>query len=805
MKLPLSYLKKFIDHNLNNEKLSQTLTLAGLEVDAIERRKLNFENVVAAKVVDCQPHPDAENLQIATVSDGSQQFQVVCGGSNCRTGIITAYARVGSVLFKDEEKPLKIKKAKLRGIESFGMLCAKEELGLEESSEGILEMPENTPLGCPLDEIFSEDIIEISLTPNLAYCASLLGVSRELSAILSIPYKKPEIAIKEDNSLGSINDFLSVEVKDYQQCPRYSARMVRGVKVAPSPDWLKQFLEDAGIRSINNIVDVTNFVLLELGQPLHAFDYGLIEGKKIIVQNASKGESLQTLDEQERQLQEGDILISDAKKPIALAGIMGGQNSEIQDNTTDIVIEVANFNPQSIRKTSKKLGLQTDSSWRFERGCDPCIIPFALDRAAQLIAELGNGGIVPGVIDCKASDFAKRKISCKAAFINQRLGTHLSLSELEEIFKSLEFGVKVENQETLHLTIPSYRYDVEEKIDLVEETARIYGYNNIPRSTPHYVPSQLADIPIHTFSRKLHQFFSGYGLCEFITNDLINPETSKSIFKKLFPQDSLIKLLNPGSTEHSMMRPSLLPGMLSCLKQNISHYQASLQAYEIGKIHFKDDQGSFSEQMVAGVILTGERTPGSWEAHEERVDFFDIKGTIETLLEHCKISDFQLKTSDLSCLHPHRQANLYIGDKEVGILGELHPEVTQLFDIDQRVYFAELNLEVLRQACPNAKSVQFSPLSLYPGSERDWTLIVKEDTSIEELNNEFNANKPKHLESFKLKDIFRGGPIKQDHKSLTFNFVYRSQKKTLASEQVEKEHEKFKEKVSEKLSHTLVL
>jgi phenylalanyl-tRNA synthetase beta chain len=804
MKLPLSYLKKYVDHQLTNDKLSQTLTLAGLEVDAIERRQLSFENVVAAKVASCKPHPDAENLQIVSVSDGAQEFQVVCGGANCREGIIVAFARVGALLFKNEEKPLKIKKAKLRGIESLGMLCAKEELGLEEKSDGILELPLDTPLGCPLDELFSEDIMEVSFTPNLGYSASLLGIARELSALLSIPYKKPTFTLEENASAGSTKDHITLKVTDFETCPRYATRLVKGVKVAPSPDWLRQFLEDAGIRSINNVVDVTNFVLLELGQPLHAFDYNLIEGKEIIVRDSKDQEIIQTLDGQVHTLSAGHILICDAKKPIALAGVMGGQQTEVNEATQDVLIEVANFRPQNIRKTSKKVGLQTDASWRFERGCDPQMVPFALDRAASLIAELGEGRVTTGSIDAKNSDFSKRTISCDADYINNRLGTQISLSELESIFKSLEFEIKTEKQKTLHLTVPSYRYDVQAKIDLVEEIARIYGYNHIPRGAPNYSPSPLQDICAHSFSKRLHHFFSGYGLTEFITNDLVNPSAVSKIFGDLFPKSTLVNLLNPGSIDLSMMRPSLLPGMLSCFKQNIAHYERNIRAYEIGKIHFKDDKG-FKEQLVASVMITGERFTLDWESKGEKVDFFDIKGITESLLDFCQISNVEFKTSSLSCLHPHRQCNLFINGKEIGVLGEIHPQVVQHFDIPQKIYFAEFNLKFLQTACPDSKTIQFKPLASYPGSDRDWTLLVKESTSIESIQQAFEANKPKNLEGFSLKDIFRGKPIAEKHKSITFNFVYRNKNKTLASEQVEKEHGKFKEKVSEKLSHILVL
>lgn len=802
MKLPLSSFKSYIDTtDIGEESLAETLTMAGLEVDAIAPIKFNFKKVCTAKVLACSRHPDAEKLQVAQVNDGKETYQVVCGAPNCREGIIVALAQVGATLLMNDEKPLKIKKGKIRGVESHGMLCAKEELGLEEKSELILELPENTPLGEPVENLFADKILEISLTPNLGHCASLVGVSRELSALFDRPYSLPKIQLPTA-SKRSIHDAINVKVNNSYLCPRYACRVIEGITLGPSPEWLKSFLEKCGLRSINNIVDITNFVLLEMGQPMHAFDLDLIEGKSIIVRESKKGEKIPTLDGQTHELDEGHLLICDKEKPIAIAGVMGGSNSEISEKSRSVLLEAAYFQPATVRKTSKATSLQTDSSWRFERGTDPNMVLKALDRAASLVLELAGGELLEGVIDEKNHDFSPKVLSCSLKEINALLGTKLSENEIQAIFTRLEFDASTEEGSLFHVKVPFYRHDISIKVDLIEEIARVYGYQNIPRQTPKFFASTVENNPSYTFEQKLHRFFLSQGLQEFLTNVLVSENEVKTIFGDFFEDSLLVRLKNPASVDHALMRPSLLPGLLNALKHNQAHYRHQVQAYEIGKVHFKEN-ASFSEKHVAALVLSGPAMPRSWEKAHVPLDFFDLKGIFENLIDYFKLKQASFVPSHLNSLHPHRQAQLFVSGKEVGSLGELHPNLLKAWDIDHRVYFAEICLETLRPLCCDEKEVQCQSLPQYPGSERDWTLTLKEEASYLEVIELFEQDKPKHLQAIHLKDIYRGKPIAENSKSLTFNFLYRSDKKTLASETIEKEHEKFKEKVSEKLSHLL--
>ncbi len=790
MKLPLSWIQELIPNTLSPEEISDRLTMAGLEVEEVKAQELPFTGVVVGKVIECGPHPEAEKLKLTKVTDGNDEFQVICGASNCRKGITIAFARPGARLTDAEGKVSKIKKTKLRGVDSYGMICSERELGLSDEHEGILEMEEGLTLGQDLHELFGDVLFDIALTPNLNHCASAIGVVRELSALTGSSWNRPKYSVTEGTE--SIDGLTSVTVDAAEACPRYACRLIQGVKIGPSPQWLVKRLEGCGVRSVNNVVDATNLVLMESGHPLHGFDYDRLAENRITVRFADQGETFQTLDDETRTLTKEDLLICDGEKAVALAGIMGGLNSEISDGTTNVLLESAYFQPTTIRRTSKRLGLSTEASKRFERGADPQQVLPSLDRATALIQDLAGGTIAKGVIDQKTSDFPKRTIHCRHARVNKILGTQLAIGEMEQIFHSLEFGTKWDGKEAWKVTVPTYRGDLSIETDLIEEVARIYGYDNIPRERARYTSSPLPHAPIYLFEKEVRQRLNAEGLQEFLTCDLIGPSQLALLSEQAFPRDRVISVQNPTSLEQSILRPSLLPGILQVIKHNADQRMFDICGFEVGRIHFKNDEG-FKEQTMASVVMTGQKLPISWSTNEEEVDFFDLKGRITNLIEGLGIQDANYAPSALQSLHPGRQAAITIGDLTVGAMGEVHPATLRKMGIGRRVYFAELNLHDLFSLCKNG--VKMSPLPQFPGSERDWTLTVKEELPVGEVLSKLRSLSSKLLKQTTLTSVYRSEKLGTDRKNITFRLVYRHDKKTLPQSAVDGEHARIIENI----------
>lgn len=646
-------------------------------------------------------------------------------------------------------------------------------LGLE--VDGV----EETPLGA---------VYEISFTPNLGHCMNMIGIARELSAATNQKVSRPKVIVKEEGE--SIEKTFKVTVDVPEKCQRYSCRAIQNVSVKPSPQWLKDRLEAAGIRSINNIVDVTNYVLLETGQPLHAFDADTLAKQEIIVRTAKEGESFTTLDGKERLLTASDLLICDGEKPVAIAGVMGGLNSEVSEQTRNVLIESASFQPASVRRTSKHLALQTDSSKRFERSCDPNGVLFALDRAAALMLETGGGVILKGTIDKVSGNFSERKISCRLSRINALLGTHLSLNEVETLFKRLGFSSKWDGQDTLEVLVPTYRADVTAEIDLIEEVARLYGYDNIEHGVVKYQGTQMPHHPMYIFEGKLRSHLLSEGLQEFLTCDLIGPA-----LMEMAQEDSAtaIHVLNPVSIEQSVLRTSLLPGLLQAVKYNWDHQNGSISAFEVGRVHFKTGE-NYKEQSVVGIVLTGKRNPYHWDPKPEDVDFYDLKGMVENLLNELGVKEFKFRESQLPNLHTGRQSAVYVGDLKVGSLGEVHPSIQRKLDVPQRILFAELNLHDLY---PLQRSVaKMEKVAVYPSSERDWTVTLPENLLVGDILEKLKSVPSDYLESVSLVDIYRNPKLGENVKNVTFNFVYRDTQKTIDQDTVEKEHQRIIEKGS---------
>ncbi|CUI16051.1 phenylalanyl-tRNA synthetase beta subunit [Candidatus Protochlamydia naegleriophila] len=797
MRIPLSWIKEYIDLNLQPSEIAKILTMAGLEVDGYETVGGDFSGVIVGRVLETEKHPNADKLVVATVTDGKESYQVVCGAPNCRPGLKTAFAPIGASL-TDEGKEFKIKKSKLRGVESSGMLCSGKELHLTSDDDGILELPEHLVEGTLLNELYSDTIFEISLTPNLGHCSSVIGVARELSAATGLPLRYPHLVFQEGEH--PIEQSINLQVLAKEDCPRYTCRVIKDIKVGPSPDWLKTKLEKCGLRSVNNVVDVTNYVLMEMGHPLHAFDYDRLNGQQIIVRRAKEGETFETLDGKERVLKESHLMICAGERPVAIAGVMGGSNSEVHDGTCHIVLESAYFDSVSVRKTSKQLGLQTDASKRFERGTDPNQLISVLNRAAMLIQEVAGGTIQIGILDEKAKEFPEATIRCRLNRTNQMLGTILSRGEVETIFKNLGFHYQWDGQDSFFVRVPTYRVDIKEEIDLIEEIARLYGYDHIPRQGGRYLSSQLPPAPIYLFEKEIQSRLIAEGLQEFLTCDLIGPTLLNIVQDHTMPPESVVSVLNPTSIEQSVLRTSLLPGLLQVVKYNVDHQNHQINGFEIGRIHFKEGE-QYKEQSVAAIVLSGSSQPAHWNDKPKDYDFYDLKGIVENLLVELGIEEPIFKNIGLDTFHSGRQASVFVGAMEVGTFGEIHPAIRRRLDVSQRILFGEFNLQDLMQVATRLEKVK--PLAIYPGSERDWTFTIKDSVPFAAIMEALDEQKSTLLEKVSLLGVYRSDKLSPGYQNITLRFVYRDPSKTVAQEVVEAEHHRLTAKAINKLGDAI--
>ncbi len=786
MKIPLSLIRSYIHLDEPLSVICETLTLLGIEVDAIENETPRFARVIAAEVRKAHPHASSDHLTIATVYDGAKEFTVICGAKNCRAGIKAAFAKAGACLYDEKRNEKRIEEVDIRGVHSQGMLCSAAELGLASDSEGILELPSDIPNGQDLTQILWDPVLELSLTPNLGHCMSALGIARELSAALKKPLRYPKIQVHENPASGV--DRFEVSVQNPELCPRYLCRLIEQVQVGPSPFWLQQVLWASGFRPINNIVDISNYILIKTGQPLHAFDADKIEGRILSIQTLDTPHVFLGLDNISRDVPAGALFICDAKKPLAIAGILGGVHSAVSESTRTIVLEAALFNALSIRKTARQLGLRTESALRFEKGIDWQNIPEALDEACHLIAQLTHGQAAQGTIDIKKHKFALLEISLRAARVNRILGTQLSISEIEETLQRL--GCKTHTKEnTIHVVVPAYRNDLTQEIDLIEEVARIYGYNNIEKKTPLCTPSHTPDDPFYPFECQVRQRMIAQELQEIITCNLISPKLAG-----LLPDMPMLKVLHSKSEDYSILRSSLLPNHLEVVLTNLDQKNPALKAFEIGRIHLKQGDAVVEIPML-GVVFYGKNRPHHWDRKPADLDFYDLKGSIETLCAAIGAA-VSFQQSSHQSFHPGRQADLHSNGLVIGSLGEVHPQLSAHLDIKQRVFFAEINLSHLLRL--RTAHVQCHPLASFPGTERDWTLPLPQDLPCVSLFDMIRSFHSPLLEKAELIDLY----IKPDDpakRNATIRFTYRDRLKTISFEEADAAHAKLMESVSQKL------
>lgn len=791
-----SWLKEYVACDLTPDELGHRLTMAGLEVDALTKSGDGLDSVIVARLLSVEPHPEADRLTLCQVDTGSETLQVVCGARNHKAGDLIALAQVGSVLPGD----FKIKKSKIRNLESCGMLCSEKELGLAEASEGIIILPPGLPLGTPVFEALNlkDSRFELGLTPNRPDCLSVVGVAREVAAMVGQPLTLPRPQVQESGELAVRQT--SVTIDESLHCPRYAARLIRGVKIGPSPEWMVRRLESVGQRSINNVVDVTNYVLMELGHPLHAFDFQRLRGGRIVVRCAAEGEKFTTLDSQVRTLAATDLTICDGVGPVALAGIMGGENSEICPETTDILLESAYFNPVTIRRTSKRLGIHSESSHRFERGADVDMVPLALDRAAALIVEVAGGTIAPGVIDVYPQPLATRKIELSAERCAGILGLQLDGAEIGRLLASI--GLRVEPMGgLLAVTIPNFRPDLEREIDLIEEVARLAGYDQIPTTLP--VSRILCHRPplAQQQQKALRNALVAAGFAETISYAFIAPDAWSRI--GLAPDDvrrTTVAVLNPLTEEQSVMRTSLVPSMLETVARNLSHRSRDLRLFELRPVFLPQPGEELpNEPLRLVAAICGRRDPEGWAHGNEAVDFFDLKGMVEGLLKTLQIEGVAwLADGAEPYLHPGKSARLQLRGRNIGSLGEVHPRVLANYGIETPVFLLDLGVEAFFAGSRNRAA--FRAPSRFPVVERDTALLLDESVSAQQLFDLFARVRSQDAEEMLLFDVYRGKGVAEGKKSLALRVRYRSAEKTLTDEEVNQLHGTLVEAFCKKLN-----
>jgi len=776
-----NWLKEFIDFSLQPRELADLLTMLGLEVEGIDSRYAGMDSVVVAVVEEKAKHPNADKLSLCKVNNGQEILSIVCGAQNFKAGDKVALAQIGTVLPGD----FVIKRSKIRGEESAGMLCSEKELGMAEESAGIMILPPDLPLGAPVFEALGmkDTIFEIGLTPNRADCLSVIGIAREIAAKLGLHLKYPQLVVNE--SAAPATSVASVVVEDSHLCPRYTARYISGCRIAPSPAWLSNRLKAVGMRSINNVVDITNYVLLEYGHPLHAFDFDMLAGGKIVVRRAGEGERFTTLDGQERTLKSSDLTIRDGERTVALAGVMGGENSEISDNTTNILLESAYFLPSAIRLTSKRLGLHTESSHRFERGADVKVVTRAADRAAALIAELAGGKLAKGIIDVYPHQIDQKNITVRVARVNQMLGLNLSADEIREIFHNLEFSVDTSAPGIFEVTIPTFRVDIEREIDLIEEVARLNGFEKIPVTMPK--ARVFSDLPSRSqrLERTVRNLLVSEGFNEVINFSFISSDSwDKILLPADDPRRHAVRLLNPLAEEQSVMRTTLLPPLLETSVRNASHRIINQRIFELRRVYLpKPDQELPHEPLFVAALVSGRREQEGWNQGKDHVDFYDVKGVVENVFREMNIPDVVYTAEKVdSYYHPGKACSILLGHETIGSLGELHPDVHENYGLDQRTYYFELNFEKL--VAFSRRTSQISAPSRFPDTYRDIAMLVADEVTSSRIIASVTELAIREIENVSIFDVYKGANISSDQKSIAIRIRYRSREKTLTDEEV---------------------
>jgi phenylalanyl-tRNA synthetase beta chain len=803
MKVSLKWLNDYVDIKLTAGELAERLAMAGLEVRNIQTTGGTWDNVVIGEVIALNPHPNADRLKLATVNLGTEQVTTVCGAPNISLGQRVTFAHIGARLVDPHTgEAIVLKPAKIRGVVSEGMVCSEKELGISESHEGILVLPAEAPIGVPLGAYLGDIILDLDVTPNRPDCLSVIGIAREIAALTGEPLRLPEVHYEETEK--SIDSFASVDIVDSDLCPRYCASLVTGIRIAPSPSWLQQRLNNCGMRPINNVVDVTNYVMLEYGQPLHAFDYHKLKGRQIIVRRAGNGETITSLDGTKRALNPDILVIADKEEAIAVAGIMGGLNSEVTDKTEAILLESANFNQATIRRGCSHLQLQSEASIRFDKGLNSGLPLPPLKRATQLLLDLAGGRAARGIIDVYPVKPEPKLITLTTREVKRLSGLKLNIDEILGVLKALGFECQEgDSGSQILVSAPYWRSDIKCSADIVEEVVRIIGYEKIPitrlgsplptqrsKSSPAAERSDLKE--------KLRNMLTGFGFQEILTYSLVSLEKLQKLSPGLELRVPALKVTNPMTREQEYLRTSLRAGLLATLAHNQKFEQAGIRLFEIGKVFLPQGKDLPAEEEMFCALLSGARAELSWQADKEPLDFFDAKGIAESLLKQLGLK-VSFDIGDDETLFPGRGANIVVDDDRVGIVGELHPEVAQAFELSNAICLIEIGLEKLLARVTGTKEYQSIPR--FPNVTRDIALVIDGQVSygsVEQVIQSFPL-----VTNVTLFDLYRGEQIAEGKKSFAIRIVYQSPGHTLTDEEVDQTQEQMLARLHQELGATL--
>jgi len=787
MKVSLNWLKDYVEIPMAIKELVNLLTMAGLEVEGVISTGEGFEKVLVAEIGSIRKHPNADRLSLVEVRTDREEFSIVCGATNIREGQKIPLALIGAKLPNGVE----IKRSKIRGVSSDGMLCSEIELGVGQDATGIMILSPDVPVGANFGEAMGlkDTVLDISITPNRPDCLCVLGVAREIAALTHQKLKYPMSSLSDHGE--AIHQMTSVTIRDPDLCPRYVARMIKEVKIGPSPHWMRDRLEKVGIRSINNVVDVTNYVMMEYGQPLHAFDFELLEKGRIVVRRAQEGEEFITLDGVKRTLDGEMLMICDGVKPVAIAGVMGGLNSEIKEDTKIVFLESAYFNPMSNRRTSKKLGLETEAAYRFGRGIDYGGCLSAANRAAQLIQELTVATVVGGVVDAYPVPITPNPIRLSVRRIHQVLGTEIPAQQVKTYLNDLELNIQEEDEDTFVVVPPSFRGDLEREIDLIEEVVRLDGYDKIPITLPKGPPSSQERNKELLMERKAVEVLIHHGYHEVITYSFTSPVCCDDIC--LIPDDPKrqhLRLLNPLTEDLSVLRTSLIPGLMETARYNLSRKNSNLKLFEVKKIFIPQAEGKLPREVkhLTGLAMGLDQDP-HWTSTPRPVDFYDLKGCIEDLFETLQIKGIKFnRAEDIPYLHPGKASNVSIGHEVLGVLGEVHPQVLDHYEMPGKAYLFEIDFEKLLK-WPREER-RFQPLPKFPAVYRDLSLMFDDALEVDQVVETIWNFKQPFIDEVNLFDVYRGSPVPDGKKSVSYRIRYQASDRTLTDEEVNRYHEK---------------
>lgn len=809
MQVSIKWLKDYIDFTETPEQLADKLTMAGIPVENVVDPGEGLEKVVTGRIEKLEPHQNSDHLQICTMNVGlAENIIIVTGAQNVAEGQVVPVAMVGAHL----PNGMKISKGKLRGVASNGMLCSAQELKLdleklpEEQKTGIFILPSDTPVGIPAKDVLglNDVVLEFELTANRADCFSVFGLVREIAAITGNKPHFPEIKVNEDDNT-KLNDIFSVEIADPDLCSRFSTRMLKNVKIGPSPEWMQQRLEGAGIRSINNVVDVTNFVMIELGHPMHAYDYDKITGKKLIARRAIEGEELHTLDDTSRKAKGKMLVIADSEKAAGLAGIMGGFETEITDTTTTVVLESADFYGPCIRRTARACGLSSEASGRFERGVDSETTIKALDRAAQLLQEMGACTVCEGIVDVYPNPKQANYVTFTPEQINNHLGTNIAKDVMLNIITSVGFDVTKDENDEITVKVPSWRNDVTCMADISEEIARLHGFDKIKSTLPNGVSMQGTQSAKQTFIDKVKASLSSQGLYETISFALTNEET----FNKLnIPQDSPLRkavpIMNPLSDEYPLVRTTLLSSIFDNLARNLARKNDDVALFEVGSVFFPKalPVTELPDEVVkiAGAI-TGRRNAQGWNQTNDMVDFYDAKGIIEELLANLRVTRYTVEAGTHYAMHPGKTALFKKGRDVIATVGEVHPAVLSAYGITKPVYIFELDATIVMKYM--AKDLKYKALPKYPATSRDLAMLVDVDVNAADIEKAMTKAAGQNLTQITLFDVYTGKQVEEGQKSLAFSLTFQSNDKTLTDAEIDPAIEKIVAKLQKDFNANL--